>query len=682
MYMRNLFSQFIRLALPCAALLMAQAIISASAHSESPQNQALPHFDKKGQPASTHTTSRLKEIAKTLPFDDARDFAEQKRGLLAVPDYRQILAEDGHVVWDMAGYDWLLQEGEHQSIHPSLLRQAVLNMNYGLYEVIPGKVFQVRGFDLANSTFIKGDTGWIVFDVLTSKETAAAALKLVNEHLGARPVVAVVYSHSHGDHFGGIRGMVAESDVADGKVEIIAPLGFMDHTVSENIAAGNAMNRRLHYQYGAFLAKSPYGHVDQAIGKGVSRGTIGLIPPTKIIKGDIEEMVIDGIRIIFQNTPGTEAPAEMNAYFPQWKAFWAAENISATIHNIYTLRGALVRDALEWTKQINKALYMFGKKSEVMFSSHNWPRWGNERIQEVMRAQRDAYAHLNNGVLNLANQGVTVNQVHNQYKVPESLQQQWSVRSYHGSVEHNSRAVIDRYLGWWDGNPVNLIPLSPSESAPLFVEMMGGSKKILRKAKNLYKQGDYRLAQEILNKLVFSEPSNEKAKALLADTFEQIGYQQESSSVRNSFLAAALELRHGIPSASAPSTLGPDMVRAMTTGLWLDYLGIQLDSDKAAGKAFIINFKTPDNGEKFVLELSNGTLTNIAGYEDESADLDLSINRSDLVDSIMGLVSFEEQGKKGNLLMQGDATILPQLLSMMTPFDPKFEILPGTALKN
>ena len=636
------------------------------------------HFDEKGNPPSEYTVEFQNEMRSFLPFNDTRDFDEHKKGFIAAPDYKQIKAEDGHVAWDMGSYDWLLDGKDFDSIHPSLQRQAILNMNYGLYEVLPGKIYQVRGYDLSNISFIKSKKGWIVFDVLTSKETAAAALKFVNEQLGERPVVAVVYSHSHADHFGGVRGVVDEADVRDGKVEIIAPVGFMDHAVSENVYAGNAMNRRMYYQYGVLLPRSPYGHVDQAIGKITSSGNTGLIPPTRIIEKDIEELTVDGVKMVFQNTPGTEAPAEMNTYFPDIKAFWAGENITGTIHNIYTLRGALVRDALEWSKQINNALYMFGQDADVMFASHSWPRWGNDRIQEVMRAQRDAYANLNNGVLYLANQGVTINEIHNVYEVPESLQKQWAARSYHGSVEHNSRAVINRYLGYWDANPTTLIPLSPADSAPLFVDMMGGSKKIIKKAQKLYEEGEYKLSQEILNKLVYAEPDNQKAKDLLADTFEQIGYQQESPSVRNSFLAAAYELRNGIPTGSSTNTSGPDMTRAMATELWLDFLGVRLDSKKAAGKAFTINLVTPDNDETFILELSNGTLTNIKGFQEDDADLTITIDRADLEKTMMGKVSFDEQIESGKASLDGDRAPYETLKTLLTQFDIGFEIMPGT----
>ena len=640
------------------------------------------HFDPKGKLPSEFTVEFQNGQRKSLPFEDKRDFDEAKQGFIAAPEYKQIMAEAGHVAWDMGSYEFLLTDKEYDTIHPSLQRQAVLNMAYGLYEVLPEKIYQVRGYDLANITFVKGETGWIIFDPLTAKETAAAALKFINEKLGERPVVAVVYSHSHADHFGGVRGVADQADVMSGKVKIIAPVGFMDHAVAENVYAGNAMTRRLFYQYGVLLPRSPFGHVDQSIGKNTAAGNLGLIPPTVIVEDDFEEMTVDGVKMVFQNTPGTEAPAEMNTYFPEWKAFWAAENITGTVHNIYTLRGALVRDALAWSKGINAALYHFGKDAEVMFASHSWPRWGNDRIQEVMRSQRDIYANLNNEVLHLANSGVTVNEIHNVYKPPKSLQNQWSAHSYHGSEEHNSRAVVNRYLGYWDANPATLIPLSPRDSAPLYVEMMGGAEPIIKKGQELYNEGKYRHAMEILNKLIFAEPENQVAKDLLADVYEQIGYQKESPSVRNSFLAGAYELRNGIPSGASPKTSGPDMISAMSTELWLDFLAIRLDSKKADGTEFVINLVTPDNGEKFVVELSNATLTNIVGFQAEDADLTVTIDRADLEKTMMGVVSMDEQIKSGKAKLVGDRKPIDQLKSMLVQFDIGFEILPGTGAKD
>ena len=640
------------------------------------------HFDVKGQQPSTYTIELQNGLRKTLPFDDKRDFEEAQKGFIAAPPYKQIMADAGNVAWDMGSYDFLLQGKDFDSVHPSLQRQAILNMAYGLYEVVPGKIYQVRGFDLANISFIKSNNGWIVFDPLTAKETARAALELVNEKLGKRPVVAVVYSHSHADHFGGVRGVVDQEDVKSGKVKIIAPVGFMEHAVAENVYAGNAMTRRMYFQYGVLLPRSPFGHVDQSIGKNTAAGNLGLIEPNVYITKDYETLNVDGVEMEFQNTPGTEAPAEMNTYFPQFQAFWAAENITGTIHNIYTLRGALVRDALAWSKNINNALYRYGNNAQVMFASHTWPRWGNERIQEVMRTQRDSYANLNNDVLHLANNGVTINEVQNVYKQPDSLKSQWAAHSYHGSEEHNSRAVINRYLGFWDANPATLTPLSPKDSAPLYVEMMGGSAKIIAKGKQLYSQGKYREAMEIVNKLVYAEPNNTAAKDLLANIFEQIGYQKESPSVRNSFLGAAYELRHGMPSGASPKSNGPDLIKAMNTELWLNSLGISVDSKKATGMKFTINLSTPDNGEKFVIEMSNSTLTNIKGQQAKNPDLTITINRSDLEQVMGGKTTFDALIAQGKAKFDGDRKPFEQLKSTLTIFTPDFELMPGTKSKN
>ena len=550
-------------------------------------------------------------------------------------------------------------------------------MSYGLYEVVPG-IYQVRGFDLANISFIRGKTGWIVIDPLTVKETARAALAFVNERLGARPVVAVIISHSHGDHFGGIRGVVSDEDLRTGKVEIIAPSGFLNEAISENLFGGNAMTRRKSYTYGDILPQSPFGHVDSSIGKAVAAGDVGILPPTITIDRPIQELTIDGVRMVFQNTPGTEAPAEMNTWFPDLKAFWAAENMVGSLHNILTLRGAPVRDALVWSKYINEALYSFGSEADVMFASHSWPRWGKARILEVMRGQRDMYANLNNQVLHLANSGVTINQIHNVYEPPEALQQQWFARGYHGSYLHNSRAIMQRYFGFWDANPATLIPLSPEDSAPLYVEMMGGAAPILAKGIELYNRGKYRHAQEILNKLIYAEPDNQTAKDLLADVYEQLGYQLESPSLRNSYLAGTKELRDGIVAVSAAKAGSPDFIRGTSTTLFLDYLGVQMDSRKAAGMRFRINLVTPDNGEQFVIEMSNATLTTIAGHQAPDAELTISIDRVELEDVMIGAATLAEKVKAGTARMEGNPEVLTQLASTMAQFDNWFEILPGT----
>jgi alkyl sulfatase BDS1-like metallo-beta-lactamase superfamily hydrolase len=636
------------------------------------------HFHPKGKGPSKYTQEVLRQARTSLPFSDTRDIEEQKKGLIAPMKKMQIMADAGNVAWDVERFQFLHTQDEFDSIHPSLLRQAKLTANYGLYEVIPG-IYQVRGFDLSDISFVRGKTGWIVFDPLISAETARAAWQLFQEHVGeGLPISAVIYSHTHGDHWGGVRGILNEADVRSGKIPVIAPYDFLQFTISENVFAGNAMNRRLFYQYGLLLPASPHGFVTQGLGLSTSAGAVGLIAPTMLITKDIEEIEVDGVKMIFQNTPNTEAPREMNTYIPSMKALWMAENVISSLHNIYTLRGALVRDPLNWSKYINQALYRFGVEAEVMFASHHWPRWGNARVQEVLRSQRDLYANMNNQVLHYVNQGVTINEIHNVYEVPKSLQTQWNCRGYHGSPQHNSRGVVQRYIGFWDCNPATLIPLSPSDSAPLYVEMMGGSEKILARGRQLHDEGKYFYAVEIVNKLVQAEPQNQAAKDLLADIFEQIGYQQENPGLRNSYLAAAYELRTGIPQGETASSSSPDVIRAMSTELFLDFLAIRMDSRKAEGMRFTINLITPDNGEKFLIEMDNATLTNIEGFQAKNPDLTLTINRSDLEHTMMGTKTLPAQIADGTAKTEGNTKVLEQLASLMVDFDPRFEIMPGT----
>ena len=637
------------------------------------------HFHPKGKPPSEHTLAVIEKARESMPFEDTRDFDEARKGFIAPLNSMIVEADAGHVAWDIERYNFLADDREFDSLHPSTKRQGWLNQITGLYKVTDG-IYQVRGLDLANITFVRGKEGWIVFDPLTARETARAGLELINEQIEDLPVTAVIYSHSHGDHFGGVRGVVDPERLAAGKVEIIAPIGFMQEAVSENVYAGNAMNRRLFYQYGVLLPASPFGHAGQGLMQNVAAGNTGLLPPTYVVEDDIEELEVDGIRMIFQNTPGTEAPAEMNTYLPDKNALWMAENVTNTIHNIYTLRGAQVRDALAWSKFISRALFLFGQEADVMFASHHWPRWGNERIQEVLKGQRDAYAHLNNQVLHYANQGVTINQIHNVYRVPKSLEGSWYARGYHGSPEHNSRAVINRLLGYWDANPTTLIPLSPEDSAPLYVDMMGGAEPIIRKGLELAEQGQYFHAQEILDKLVWAEPDNQEAKDLLADVWEQIGYQQENPGLRNSFLAGAFELRSGIPEGNPPSTSGPDMISAMSTELFLDFIGIRMDSKKAESLGpYTMNLITPDNGEKFAVELSNATFTNVEGFLHDDPDLEITIDRSDLEVIMAGRKTFKASIEDGTAAANGNVGILEEIAETLVTFQIGFEVLPGTA---
>lgn len=636
------------------------------------------HFHPRGKAPSEHTRRILQAAAQTLPFSDTRDFDEQARGLIAERTDRRIMADAGNVAFDRSEYDFLDGDDVFDSIHPSMTRIARLNDNFGLYEVTDG-IYQVRGFDLSDITFVRGATGWIVIDIGTVRESARAAWELLQAHVGeGLPVTAVIYSHTHGDHFGGVRGIVSQEDMAGGRVEIIAPNGFMENTISENVYAGNAMNRRLFYQYGLLLPVAPHGFVTQGLGHRIPAGSTSLIAPTRLVSDPIEEFEVDGVRMVFQNTPRTEAPVEMNTYIPDKRALWMAENVIAGFHNVYTLRGAPVRDPLNWSQYINRTLYLFGGEAEVMFQSHHWPRWGNERIREVLRDQRDLYANINNQVLHYANQGVTINEIHNVYRTPASLQQKWHCRGYHGSPEHNARGVIQRYLGFWDCNPTTLIPKSPSDSAPLYVEMMGGAAAILARARTLHDEGEYLLATEILDKLVYAEPERADAREALADAFEQLGYQQENPGLRNSFLAAAYELRSGIPQGVVASSSSPDVIRAMSTELFLNFLAIRMDSRRAEGLEMKMNLLTPDNGEAFVVELSNATLTNIEGYQADDADLSLTVNRADLELVMAGQASFEDLLGDGRASFEGDISILGQLAALMVEFDPRFAIMPGT----
>lgn len=635
------------------------------------------HFDPLGKPPSEHTLKAIAEDAAGLPFDDTRDFDEADKGFIAAPESWIVKGPAGNTVWDLERYKFFLRDTDFPSVHPSLQRISRLNMKVGLYKVKEG-FYQVRGYDLANITFVATDSGWVVFDPLTAPEPAAMAKKLVDEHLGERPILGVVYSHSHVDHWGGVRGIVDEADVRSGKVVIIAPRDFMDHAVSENVFAGNAMNRRVQFQYGTQLPASPFGHAGQGLNMNVALGNIGLIAPTVVIEDDIEVHTIDGLKMEFMNTPGGEAPSQAHTWFPDAKVYWTGEDVTGVFHNIYTLRGAPVRNPHAWSRHINRALYRYGMQADTMIASHHWPRWGNARVQEVLRGQRDLYANINNYVLFHANQGVTINQIHNIYETPEGIAQSWFNRGYHGSPEHNSRAVINRFLGYWDGNPATLIPLSPADSAPLYVKMMGGSRKILKEGQKLHDKGEYMLAQEILNKLVQAEPDNRKARLLLADIWEQIGYQQENPGLRNSFLQGAYELRNGLPGLP-PNTAGPDVVRAMTTGQFLDFLGVRMDSGKVGDLEFVVNLVTPDNGEKYVVELSNQTLTNIEGFQAEDPDLTVTINRSDLEAVMMGQVRLVTQIENGTATAVGDASVLDKLAATFAVFTPDFPMIPGTS---
>lgn len=627
------------------------------------------------KPPTSFTQAAQEQMRQSLPFSDRADFDRVEKGLIKRPESLVIKNEDGTVAWELGGFDFLKAAKDVASVNPSLMRQAQLNLSYGLFKVTDG-IYQVRGFDLANTTFIEGKTGWIVIDTLTTPATSKAAYALVSQELGQKPIRAVIYSHAHIDHFGGVKGLVSQEQVDKGEVQIIAPKGFMEAAIKENVLAGNAMLRRATYQYGTMLPKGPEGLVDMAIGKGVAHGPMSIIAPTRTVDGSLVDMDIDGVPFTFQNTPGTESPAEMNVWLPQQKALLMAENVTATLHNLYTLRGAETRDPLGWSKYINEALHRFGDKAEVMFAVHNWPRWGHEDIVRTLEKQRDMYGYLNDQTLHLANNGVTINQIHERLKVPPELANEWFNRGYHGSVSHNVRAVVNKYLGYYDSNPATLNPLAPEDSAVKYVEFMGGADHLLQMAKASFDKGEYRWVVEVVNKLVFADPANQAARNLQADALEQLGYQAENAGWRNSYLMAAQELRNGVPKDLPSMKSGsPDALAAMDTGLLFDYLGVRLNAEKAEGEDFAINLVLPDKNEQYLLELNNSHLNNIKGVQSENAGQTVTIDRADLNRLMLKQVSPVRLVFEGKLKSSGNPLLLPKLFGMLEDFNFWFDIV-------
>ncbi|MBD9632309.1 alkyl/aryl-sulfatase [Pseudomonas sp. PDM19] len=627
------------------------------------------------KPPTSFTQASQEQVRQSLPFSDRADFDRVEKGLIKRPENLVIKNEDGTVAWQLGGYDFLKAARDVASVNPSLMRQAQLNLSYGLFKVTDG-IYQVRGFDLANTTFIEGKTGWIVIDTLTTPATSRAAYALVSQELGQKPIRAVIYSHAHIDHFGGVKGLVSQEQVDKGEVQIIAPKGFMEAAIKENVLAGNAMLRRATYQYGTMLPQGPEGHVDMAIGKAVAKGPMSIIAPTKTVDGSLVEMEIDGVPVTFQNTPGTESPAEMNVWLPQQKALLMAENVTATLHNLYTLRGAETRDPLGWSKYINEALHRFGDKAEVMFAVHNWPRWGHEDIVRTLEKQRDMYGYLNDQTLHLANNGVTINQIHERLKVPPELANEWFNRGYHGSVSHNVRAVVNKYLGYYDSNPATLNPLAPEESAVKYVEFMGGADHLLQMARESFDKGEYRWVVEVVNKLVFADPTNQAARNLQADALEQLGYQAENAGWRNSYLTAAQELRNGVPRDMPTMKSGsPDALAAMDTGLLFDYLGVRLNAEKAEGEDFAINLVLPDKNEQYLLELKNSHLNNIKGVQSENAGQTVTIDRADLNRLMLKEVSPVRLVFEGKLKSSGNPLLLAKLFGMLEDFNFWFDVV-------
>jgi len=625
---------------------------------------------------ATPTTMLIQEtFLNDLPFGNKKDFELTERGFIARPKDLIIRNKAGKEVWNLKDYSFIIPNADApKTVNPSLWRQANLNMHYGLYKVTD-RIYQVRGYDISNVSFIQGDTGWIVLDPLVSAECAKAALDLVNKHLGKRPVVAVVYSHSHTDHYGGVKGIVSEKEVKDGKVAIVAPKGFMKSVVSENVIAGNVMSRRAMYMFGSLLAKGPKGQVDAGLGKTNSMGTITLIKPTISIGKTGQELTIDGIKMIFQYTPNTEAPVEMNAYFPQFKTLWMAENCSSTLHNIYTLRGAQVRDALAWSKFINQAIELFGHKSDAVFTSHHWPRWGEKNVINFLKKQRDVYKYLHDQTLRLANQGYTMLEIAEMITLPKGLAQEWFNRSYYGTVNHNVKAVYQKYLGFYDGNPANLHPLPPVSAAKKYVEFMGGADAIIKKARKSYKKGEYRWVAQVMNHVVFADPKNQAARSLEADALEQLGYQAESGPWRCAYLMGAQELRQGIKTQMAMTTASPDTIRAMPVDTFLDYLSVRLNSEKAKDKKISMNLKLTDTNKNYAITVENSVLNYTPNKLDKKADVTIAMNRKTFNNMMLKPGSIDKQIASGDIKITGDKSKFKEFMNMLDTFDLWFNIV-------
>lgn len=625
---------------------------------------------------ATETTKQVNQsLLESLPFSDKKDFENAQKGLIAKQDTVTIKNDKGDVVWDLEAYKKYisLDKPAPDSVNPSLWRNAQLNMINGLFEVTDG-IYQVRGYDLSNITFIKGETGWIVFDPLISQETAKAALDFVNEQLGERPVVAVIYSHSHIDHFGGVRGIVNEEDVAAGKVQILAPDHFTEHAVSENVIAGNAMGRRAIYMYGALLPRNEFGGVNGGLGQTTSTGLATLIKPTDTITKTGDERTIDGVKMVFQYTPGTEAPTEMNTWFPDKKALWMAENTTNTMHNILTLRGAQVRDALIWSAFLNETIEKWGDQVEVKFQSHHWPMWGKEDIVNYFKKQRDMYKYTHDQTVRLMNMGYIGSEISEMIAFPESLDKNWSTRGYYGTLRHNSRAVYQRYMGWYNGNPSDLNNLPPADAAKKYVEYMGGEDAVLQKAQSDFDKGEYRWVAEALKQVVFANPDSEKGKALLADTYEQLGYQAESGPWRSEYLQGAFELRNGVPSTGGVVTASPDVIKNMPPTMLFDYLSVRINPEKAAGKTFSINIDFTDLKEKYTLSMENSVLNYTSKVADK-ADASLTLSKSTLDDIQLGNITLEKAIADGDVKVDGDSQVFQDFVGMLDKFDFWFNIV-------
>ncbi len=603
-----------------------------------------------------------------LSFDDPGDFERASRGLIATQP-------DGRIesVWDTSKYDFLREEETApETVHPGLWRQARLNAIHGLFEVTDG-VWQARGYDISNITFIAGKRGWLIIDPLTTETTAAACLALANEHLGARPVTSIIYTHSHVDHYGGVHGVTTPEAVAAGDVRIVAPVGFLREAVAENVIAGPAMLRRALYQFGAPLPAGPRGHVDCGLGKAVPMAQSGLIAPTEEVSETGAELSIDGINVVFQNTPGAEAPAEMNFFFPDKKLLCMAENCTHNMHNLYPLRGAQMRDALAWSKYISEAAKLFGGDTDTMFSTHHWPRFGQQDVAKFLELQRDVYRWIHDQTMRLANRGLTGIEIAEVLELPTCFEGESHVQGYYGSVSHNVKSTYTRYLGWYDGNPATLHPLPPVEAGQKYVEFMGGADALLEKARETFAHGEYRWTAQVVNHLVFADPSNQAARELQADALEQLGYQAESATWRNAYLMAAQELRHG--SLTVGLGAGYQYGHAMTAEQIFDTLGVRFDPSRFGDESLRINVRFVDLEEDHVLGIGNASIHHLPETRDEQAAVSVKVDRASLA-RLMGFQSsIDREMKGGHLEIDGDRAAFEHLLDSLDRLDEGFALI-------
>ena len=596
----------------------------------------------------------------TADLNDRTDFDNADRGFIGKLTPGVVKTADGRVVWDIDEFADLLHGDAPATVNPSLWRQSKLTAKQGLYEVTAG-IYQVRDLDMSNMTLVEGDAGVVMIDPLISTEVAAAALGLYREHRGDRPVTGVIYTHSHGDHFGGVRGVVT------GDVPILAPAGFLEHAVEENVYAGGAMNRRAVYMYGAELDKSPEGHIGAGLGMTTSTGTVSLIPPTVDITRTGQQETVDGVLIEFQLTPGTEAPAEMNFLFPDRRALCMAENATHNLHNLLTLRGALVRDPRIWARYLNEAIELFGDRADVAFASHHWPTWGHDNLIRFLSEQRDLYAYLHDQTLRLLNEGYTGMEIAEQMELPPALERAWHTRGYYGSMSHNVKAIYQRYMGWFDGNPASLWKHPPQEAAQRYVDCLGGADAVVGQARQYADAGDLRFAAELLNHAVFAHPEHEAAKELLASVYDQLGYGAENGTWRNFYLMGALELRRGAipPSLSLAS---PDLIQALTIEQLFDSVAIRVNGPRAWSEALTIDWEFTDEQARYRMTLSNGALIHWSGGGPGNADLTLTLTKPALLGMLAG-------GGLDGVKTEGDTGVIQRLLGLLDQPDPGFAIV-------